>query len=258
MSVAELLHVRMPDGAGMRVNLQLFIASFFDLEDRHGFLIGVREQEEGREAQADRFPDASPKEATAVDVLSSELRRPAAAEGSSTAPSHCDGSSSASSADGEILPIESPPERPPGECTVWFNAVDPDLPILRYTPPFTAVSGPSADGTCFADWIRDGQPFKVHLQQVCNAVWAGQRESGAATPAGELRLRPPAARAAGVEYVADCILSVTSSRDEEGYLDAEATATLTNIRCRRRHRQQAAGRPRCSTRPGRGGPIRTL
>uniref|UniRef100_A0A7S0AS89 PAS domain-containing protein n=1 Tax=Pyrodinium bahamense TaxID=73915 RepID=A0A7S0AS89_9DINO len=292
-SVAESLHVRMPDGGGTRVSMQLFVTSFLDLQDSQGFAVGVRELEEFRDTEEalteGRFPEASRDQAAAVDALShaarppisapdvdrlpqatvigaslfvqrppeppdmdqasvfgapsrasSPLAVPESAQDSSREPSRIDQSSQRSRSSGsgsELMPIDGPAEGQPGEMTVWFNVMSIDLTILRCTAAFTAISGPSPAGAGLVNWLRDGDRFRSFVQLQTNAVSNGELES--AVNAGEIRLRPPAAQAGGLEYVAECNLCLPSLQAGAGGAPAEASATFTNLRCRRRHGQRA-------------------
>jgi len=141
----------------------------------------------------------------------------------------CDNASvSSGSLGGSVQPVGS------SEICVWFDGLQPGLPVLRFTAAFTLITGPDAHGECLVDWLADPVPFKRIVEQKVNETLC---KATGAVDFGQVKLRPPSARRAGIEYIATChltfqLINEDSLSDEDDMV--EVRAELIDLYQRRR------------------------
>jgi len=142
------------------------------------------------------------------------------------------------------------PEDSLEEVTIWFDATT--LVVLRTAPACTTIAGPSCEGTDLTDWMMTPKLFIEQVQALCKLIVELYEKGSSSTPVMQLqrlKLQPPIAKRAHIEYVADVSLSM----DDEYSMSSEShdllimRAGFTNISQRRsKKRREARGHVRQS------------
>jgi len=224
-SPAALLHVHARDSNGTRVSLQIFTAHFTDLNDHVGHLLGVLEL--SREEYG--LPEG-------VDLNNQNLNmlRQLPLNGSAMP--------SPSTTSASFLPLARPGETP-DEVAIWFDAAN--LNVLQTTPGCTTMAGPSCAGTDLNDWLVNPSAFIEQVRAYCQKLVDLHLDDASGVPVMQIqgvKLQPPIAKKAQIEYLVDIILSV----DEEDLSDSDSQnrlvlrADFKNISQRRRKKKREA------------------
>ncbi|CAE8688665.1 unnamed protein product [Polarella glacialis] len=152
---------------------------------------------------------------------------------------------------------------PTDETSVWLAIGS--FEIIRTTPAFTMVSGPSPEGRNLLDWIRDSEDFEEFIQDWMQMMPSREEfeetlqpsDKDSDTPvvradAGSQCFRPPSSRASGVEYVATCEVEYRLETPEAPVMKM----ILSDVRPRRKHACRRADRHK-SRRPSSQGSSRS-
>eukprot|EP00927_Polykrikos_kofoidii_P065633 TRINITY_DN6136_c0_g1_i1.p1 TRINITY_DN6136_c0_g1~~TRINITY_DN6136_c0_g1_i1.p1 ORF type:complete len:604 (-),score=82.74 TRINITY_DN6136_c0_g1_i1:123-1697(-) len=162
--LARLLHVKMVDGDGSRVPVQLFGATFVDLCGNHGTLVGVREVRAEERDVSDCPPVTSLGESstrTFPSVPFANMSRPNDERtGRIIAGSSSRGSETVGSQ--ELGPSE--------ELVVYFDCCDPQFRMLRWNQNFSSTVSGWCKGQSLLSVIRNTKQFTDVVQSNVNAA----------------------------------------------------------------------------------------
>jgi len=225
--LAPSLHVGMRDVDRNLVDVQLFMASFLDLDNRHEYLLGIREVSRA-EGEMGRSSAAADQQDHCILAL-----------GSSVMKSRSKASSNASSSFGS-QPWENYLPEETGEVSVVFNIYSHI--IFHATPAFIGLGGPSTVGANLMTWQVNKSAFETFTQVALNR-WS--HDEPIPSEFGRMRLQPGIAKDAQLEYSADCsveLLFSTGDVSEMSEEDMYARASLTNV-SQRRCKKPKSSRP---------------
>eukprot|EP00927_Polykrikos_kofoidii_P084749 TRINITY_DN9023_c0_g1_i2.p1 TRINITY_DN9023_c0_g1~~TRINITY_DN9023_c0_g1_i2.p1 ORF type:complete len:631 (-),score=84.56 TRINITY_DN9023_c0_g1_i2:30-1922(-) len=170
--VAPTLHLSLLDGHNGPVPVQMFFVQFQNLVDECCYLLGIR------------------------GLLDVERLPPAPLDGSvhtSPTPIHTVFHESVPSVDSDVPSLLSGDLESMLEVQncLWFSAVT--FLILRASPSFSALCGPSSVEVPFIDWVPADQKnhFKELVQTTVNNFY---NEEGSCHTSGEIRFHPPGLR----------------------------------------------------------------
>lgn len=214
-SHALSLHVGMRDASGVLVKVQLYSVSLLDVDRGYlscnEYLLGIRElSREEHEMVPELSKGSGTSCAPAPRDIAWEYEHPSILLRSSA--SSNDGASSASG-NGSL-------QRMPGvgDLTEVVMVCDVlEFVIQDASPAFTLIGGPSTIGACFLEWLcpihSAPAAFGAFVQDMVNGITHGHVDD-APHDFGEVRLRPPIAVQAQLEYFARCNLELVAGSDD--------------------------------------------
>lgn len=115
---------------------------------------------------------------------------------------------------------------------IWLAATT--LVVFRTTSARTTIAGPSCDGTDLRDWMVNPEGFTEQVQAFCKSTVNLYENGSSGIPVVQIecvKLQPPIAMSAQIEYLTD----VTLSMGDERFTSYDANcflimrAPLTNI-----------------------------
>eukprot|EP00927_Polykrikos_kofoidii_P067704 TRINITY_DN63153_c0_g1_i1.p1 TRINITY_DN63153_c0_g1~~TRINITY_DN63153_c0_g1_i1.p1 ORF type:complete len:697 (-),score=79.23 TRINITY_DN63153_c0_g1_i1:59-2149(-) len=243
------LHVCMVDSRSLRVRTQVYVSCIVDICGRRDYLLGVREVDTEQTDNFKQREDCPPidchgeNDAAIVRPISMMVHEARERGGNSSRDAcsgkvHASGSGSEGSAselngdttdenssgDVSLSVINTDASESAGEVAAWFDAMNPSYPIMRCTTAFSLVGGPSPVGASLFGWLVDGKSFQNIVHEQMNLAFNDDAEPGI-IDIGTIKLRPPAARLAGIEYVAQS--SLTLPRLDESACDGCSVAVDT-------------------------------
>jgi len=229
---AASLHVYARDSVGTRVSLQIFTTQFSDLDDHVCHLLGVRElSQEEYDVPMDGHLNRQIQD---IQVhMPAHVQTNESLSGSS---SDCNSTTSSS-----FLPLASP-EANLDEVAIWFDPAT--MVILQTTPGFISIGGPSCECTDLRAWLVDPLHFENEVQSYYNMLVNQEEDEGTDIPTvhiPSLKLQPPSASRAQIEYRVDVMLRIDADYLPEPDSDFTMRATFTNVtQCRSRRKRRAA------------------
>eukprot|EP00927_Polykrikos_kofoidii_P047959 TRINITY_DN42222_c0_g1_i1.p1 TRINITY_DN42222_c0_g1~~TRINITY_DN42222_c0_g1_i1.p1 ORF type:complete len:646 (-),score=99.73 TRINITY_DN42222_c0_g1_i1:41-1978(-) len=185
---ARILHVKMVDGIGMRVGVQLFYATFTDLGGNRGSLVGVRELRD---------------EEKASDAADGGMVRPPRTARAASMPQPVGDSSCDTTifSTGDLQTLLN------NELVVYFNCIDPTFEILRWNSAFGLLAGCNQIGQGLLKSMRSAQHFKDTVQDNVDEAMGRSQESHR-FEVGSIELQFPHASSILMVCVATCLVEI--------------------------------------------------
>jgi len=234
------LNVHLLDANSSKVEVQLFYTCFTDFTNQNAYVIGIRELQhgEGVVPQDNQYLAA---ETVRFAEHARALRLPGGEGAEALRQKALIGTSNASVSSWSSCECLQLSESLDDEVVAWFDGLSPNLQILRISAGFTLISGPSGSGANLKEWIVQADDFCYAVQCQLNAMFSSSEVPGL-VEIGTVRLRPPAVKRAGFEFVATCVLdfpnledmSFVVSDDDDGGKVLPIRMILTNISQRQR------------------------
>ncbi|CAE8658824.1 unnamed protein product [Polarella glacialis] len=225
----QLLRIRMPDSDGRLLTVQAFHSPFLEMDDRVGHFLGLIEGslEEMTSISPVKTepvllrrepPPAVSEPAYAASLPMDPVSNRSSCSGSSCSSDNSDSTFISSALGSAISDGASGLCHSSDEIAVWLSTSS--FEIVRTTPAFKMISGPSPKGDIILDWVRSPERFErliqdwMQMMPVQDEAFVAIGIGGEATAAEQVLhmsagiqiFCPPATRSCGIQYAAACSL----------------------------------------------------
>ncbi|CAE8641446.1 unnamed protein product [Polarella glacialis] len=225
----QLLRIRMPDADGRLLTVQAFHSPFLEMDDRVGHLLGLIEGSLEEMTSSSPVgtepvllqrepPPAVCEPAYAASLPMDPVSNRSSCSGSSCSSDNSDSTFISSTLGSAISDSTSGLCHSSDEIAVWLSTSS--FEIVRTTPAFKMISGPSPEGDIILDWVRSPERFErliqdwMQMMPVQDEAFVAIGIGGEATAAEQVLhmsagiqiFCPPAARSCGIQYAAACSL----------------------------------------------------